>query len=98
MRLRSNELCPIHKSLSCLWAGAHSKAQVDKAGGSKGGRPASPARISGTAIIGRAAETSETKDCPPGRDMRHLPRRLHGLQRCRPGPQEPERNGRSVAG
>jgi hypothetical protein len=28
--------------------------------------------------------------------MRHLPRRLHGLQRRSPGSQESERNGRSV--
>lgn len=54
------------------------------------------ARISGTAIIGRDAETSEPTDSPTGRNMRHLPRGFRGLQRRRTRPQESERNGRSL--
>jgi len=56
MRLGSNEFCPIHKSLSLLWPGNPSQASGRKTGSSARRRPASPARIPGTAIIRRNAE------------------------------------------
>jgi len=83
MRLGSNEFCPIHKSLSLLWPGNPSQASGRKTGSSARRRPASPARIPGTAITRRNAEAVKSQNSATGRDMRDLPRRVHRLQRHR---------------
>ena len=84
--------------LVLLWPGANAKANEIAAWRSPRRRRASSERIPRTPVTGRNAETAEAQDRRAGQEMRSLPRRVHGLQRCRARPQRAEGNGRSLAG
>lgn len=79
-----------------LWSGTTSETSVNKTWSPTDRRSAPSARVSGTPIASRDAETNEPQSSTTRGDLCDLPRRVHALQRYRPGPQEPERNGRSV--
>src|SRR5579872_3525757 len=79
-----------------LWPRIHSKTTDDKTRHTACRRSASPERISRAPIAGRDAETSEAENRQARQEVCDLPRRIHRLQRHRAGPQESQRNGRSV--
>ena len=80
-----------------LWPGASlPKAPIDEAGPAARRGSASSEGIPGTPVAGRDAETDEPKNQRAGRDLPDLREGVHRLQRHRAGPQESERNGRSV--
>ena len=96
MRLRRNELCPIHKSLSCCGRETFPKPRLVRLGVQRVDDPHHPRGYRELRSPAEMRKLLNRKIVATGRNMRHLPRRLHGLQRRRAGPQESERNGRSV--
>jgi hypothetical protein len=59
-------------------------------------RSVSPKGIPGTPLTGKDAETIESEDCRARQEMRHLPRRVHKLQRHRARPRGSQRHVRGV--
>lgn len=98
MRLRRNEFCPIHKSLSCCGREFIPKARTIRLGVQRIEDPHHPMRIPGTAFTGRDAEAAEPEDCRAGQEVCNLPRRVHGLQRCCARPSGSEGDGRRLEG
>jgi hypothetical protein len=67
MRLRSNELCPIHRSFYCCGRELVPKPKLIRLGIQKIDDPYHPRRIPGAAITGRDVPTSQ-----PQRDERSV--------------------------
>jgi len=93
MKLRRNQLCPIHRSLFCC-----GREQIQRQRTLQPGirRVEDPHHQRGYRELRSPAEMRKVLNRKI-RHLRHLPRRVHGLQRHRARPQEPERNGRSLA-
>jgi len=99
MRLRRNEYCPVHKSLSCCGRELlPNRPRQIRLGVQRVEDPRHPRGYRELRFAGRNAEAPEPENCRAGQEVCHLSRRVHGLQRHRPGPQGPQRDGRSVAG
>jgi len=96
MRLRSNEVCPVHRSTSCCGREILPKPKPVRPGVQRVEDPHHPRGYRELRSPAETRKTAEPQGATTGRDMRHLPRRIHGLQRHRPRSQGTERDGRSL--
>ena len=96
MRLRPNEFCPIHRSTSCCGRELMPRPRLIRLGVQRIEDPHHPRGYRELRSPAEMRKLLNRKIVAAGRDMRHLPRRLHRLQRYRAGPQGSERYGRSV--
>ena len=99
MRLRRNQVCPVHRSLSCCGREAIQKERRPRRLGVRRiDDPQHPCGYREMRLQRRNAEAAQSQDCDPGRHLRNLQREVHRLQRRRPRSHQPPRHGRRVAG
>ena len=98
MRLRRNEYCPIHKSISCCGREQTSYARRLQPGIRRIEDPHHPRGYRELRSRAEMRKLLNRKIVEQDRKVRHLPRRIHRLQRYCPGPPRSQRHGRSVEG
>jgi len=97
MRLRSNEFCPIHKSLSCCGRETLPNPRLVRLGVQRVEDPHHPRGHRELRSPAEMPKIDEPEGPRTRRHLRDLPRRVHRL-RYRPRSQESKRNGRSLEG
>jgi len=96
MRLHRNQLCPIHRSLSCCGGDPKSeKPQATRHSASRG--CTAPEGIPRTPLERGNAEAARQKDNHPEQQMRSLWCRVHRLRRHRSRSYKSARHGRRLA-
>jgi hypothetical protein len=95
MRLRPNEFCPIHKSLSCCGRETLPKPRLVRFGVQRVEDPHHPRVYRELRSAAEMRKLLNRKVRQQAGNMRDLPRKVHRLQRHRSRSQESQGNGRA---